>query len=499
MATALDTYQPFDAGAGANVVEANWGDMALYWRSTGVIPGVTNEFEVFADASGMQVKVKTGEAWIQGFWGESTSQKTLAIAVADGSNDRIDRVVLQLDFTNNIINLDVLTGTPAGSPAVPSLTQSSAKWEISLAQVLVAQSVGTINNTDVTQAGERGFSYPYSPDTQPGNNLVVNPGMRFAQEATTIDAGTTPVNNDDTYVLDTYILLSDGNDIVDVTQQSDGDDTHPYYMRLDVETANKKFGIMHPIENKDTSPVFNKSLSLSFRAKTTASKVIDNIRAAIIAWDSTADTITSDVVAAWNASGSDPTLATNWTYENTPANLALREHWEDFRINGVSFNTASSTNLGLFIWVDDDDASVADFLEIQEIKLEVGAHPTPFIYLSVDRDLKQTQRYIQKTYNIDDDPGTVTNDGQIAVNATAVANADNDVSLSWSYPSTMRDEPTITVYSPATGASGKVAMPAGDVNSSTQIGDSSVVVGGTNGAATTGRQMRFHAVADARL
>lgn len=157
MATALDVYMPFSAGDGANVTEAMWAQMAEFWRMTGVISQASNEFEVYGDSSGMQVKVKTGKCWIKGHYGSLTSEETLAIAAADPTNGRIDRVVLQLDWTNNVINLDVLTGTAAASPSAPTLTQSSSKWEISLAQVAVAAAASTIAAGNVTD--ERLFSY----------------------------------------------------------------------------------------------------------------------------------------------------------------------------------------------------------------------------------------------------------------------------------------------------------------------------------------------------
>lgn len=168
MATALDTYAPFDAGAGSNVTEDTWRQFMQYMtgRSTaamnGVLRGVANQFEVYGDSTGMQIKVKTGECWIKGHWGKSTSEKTLAIAAADPTNARKDRVVLRADFVNNRVELDVKTGTPAGSPTAPILNQVSTQWEISLAIVdvpaldnsIAANQVGDarhfVDNIDVT-------------------------------------------------------------------------------------------------------------------------------------------------------------------------------------------------------------------------------------------------------------------------------------------------------------------------------------------------------------
>lgn len=150
MTTTLDTYAPFDAGPGANISEDTWRKFMRHVLADGVLATVTNEFEVFADSTGMQVKVKSGECWIRGHWGESTAQKTLAIATAHATLGRKDRVILRCDFVNNRIELDVLTGTASGSPVLPTLTQNTTKWEIGIGQVTVDAAVSTIAAAKIT-------------------------------------------------------------------------------------------------------------------------------------------------------------------------------------------------------------------------------------------------------------------------------------------------------------------------------------------------------------
>jgi hypothetical protein len=144
------TYFPFDSGSGANVTEAQWSLMAKNWLNTGAIKGVLNELSVYADSTGMQVKVKSGQAWMQGHFFQSDTEETLAISNADVTNSRIDRVIVRLDWTANTIQLAVLSGIPAASPSAPSLTQNSSRWEISLAQIYVGVNVSTIVVDNVT-------------------------------------------------------------------------------------------------------------------------------------------------------------------------------------------------------------------------------------------------------------------------------------------------------------------------------------------------------------
>lgn len=150
MATTLDQYMPYDSGPGANVTEDGWRKFMKHLRGDGVIRGFLDEFVVFGDSTGRQVKVKAGECWIQGNWGQLASQKTLSIAANSSGNPRIDRVILRNDFSNNRIEVDVLTGTPAGTPVAPAVTQNTTKWEISLALVAVANGAATITAGNVT-------------------------------------------------------------------------------------------------------------------------------------------------------------------------------------------------------------------------------------------------------------------------------------------------------------------------------------------------------------
>lgn len=147
MPTSLETYAPFDAGAGASVTEATWRKFMRHMlgSASGIIRGFSNEFNVIADGSGMNVKVDTGECWIRGHYGESTTLKTFSLAAAHATLGRQDRVVLRADFTNNRVEIDVLTGTAAASPVAPAVTQSTTIWETSLFIVIVAAAATSIS------------------------------------------------------------------------------------------------------------------------------------------------------------------------------------------------------------------------------------------------------------------------------------------------------------------------------------------------------------------
>jgi hypothetical protein len=221
-----------------------------------------------------------------------------------------------------------------------------------------------------------------------GRNRLINGDFRVAQRGTSFVAG---ANNDDTYNLDRWTLLSDGNDIVDVTQANVAPTAGLFSIGLDVETVNKKFGIIQIIEQRNIVGMFNQPVTLSFSARTSGSS-IGNMKAVILSWNSTADTVTSDVVSSWNADGVTPTFATNWTAENTPQNLAPSNTWTRYSIT-ATLDTASTNNVAVFIWCDDMTTTLGDFLYITDVQLEVGSLATPFERKTMSEVLSECQRY----------------------------------------------------------------------------------------------------------
>lgn len=117
----------------------------------GVIQNRGNELEPYGDGTGMNVKVKDGQALIRGHYYDNTGTETLTISAADPTNPRIDSVILRLDPTANTIVLAILTGTPAASPSAPALTQTDAAiYEVRLANIAVAAGAVVISAGNVT-------------------------------------------------------------------------------------------------------------------------------------------------------------------------------------------------------------------------------------------------------------------------------------------------------------------------------------------------------------
>lgn len=224
-------------------------------------------------------------------------------------------------------------------------------------------------------------------------NRIINGGMDIAQRGTSFTS-TSSANNDDTYVLDRFYILSDGNDIIDVTQTTTVPTGAKYSIGLDVETVNKKFGIAQIIENANCFDAIGGNVTVSFQAKVSATTNLDNIKCAIVAWSGTADTVTSDIISAWNVEGTNPTLIANATYENTPANLNVTTSFATYTVT-ANVDTASTSNIILFIWSDVTTTSLGEFLYITDVQLEKGSTATSFDYRPYGTELALCQRYCQ--------------------------------------------------------------------------------------------------------
>jgi hypothetical protein len=119
----------------------------------GVKTGALNELEVFADSTGMQVKVRSGQAMVRGHYYQSTAQETLTVTAADLTNPRIDTVIIELDPSANSIVLKVIAGSPAAVPSPEPLVQSDAGvYQFKLAEVLIDAAATTIAAGKVTDS-----------------------------------------------------------------------------------------------------------------------------------------------------------------------------------------------------------------------------------------------------------------------------------------------------------------------------------------------------------
>jgi hypothetical protein len=250
--------------------------------------------------------------------------------------------------------------------------------------------VNTIVDANSGNTAQINGTTPTGPSLQGFRNRLFNGSYAVAQRGTTFASGS---NDDDTYNLDRWYVLSDGNDAVDITQNTAAaPPEQKFCIALDVETVNKKFGIAQIIENINCADLQGQTVTVSFQAKVSATTKLDNVKCAIVAWSGTADAVTSDIISAWGAEGTNPTLIANATYENTPANLNVTTAWATYTVS-APIDTASTNNVIVFIWSDVTDTTAGDFLYLAGVQLEAGSVATPFERRPYGTELQLCQRY----------------------------------------------------------------------------------------------------------
>ena len=244
------------------------------------------------------------------------------------------------------------------------------------------------------------------------HNYILNPEFNVAQRGKVINA-TTPfsgANNDASYTLDKWILLSDGNDIVDIAQTDSNVPTGSQNaIELEVETANKKFGIVQFLENVNCESILGQEVTLSFQAQATAN--LDDVRAAIIAWDGTEDAPTKDIINSWETEGSNPTLVSNFTFENTPADLNVTTSFAKYSIT-ATIDTSGAKNVAVFIWSNVTGTTAGtDKLQISQVQLEKGSSASAFSFTDFSDQFLKCARYFRGWLETSDD----------SANASAIA------------------------------------------------------------------------------
>jgi microcystin-dependent protein len=152
---AVDNYFPFTTGLGAAATVARWRLMARNWvvGGSGVLANYLNQ--CFPSIAGSTVTIGTGAVWVDGFYGEIDTPKTLTIS-GNGM------VVARMDPTAQIVEMVFVA-----NQTVPTQNLTGI-YEVGIAQI----SGGTL--TDLR------------PLLQPTINLALPTGM------ITPFAGTTP-------------------------------------------------------------------------------------------------------------------------------------------------------------------------------------------------------------------------------------------------------------------------------------------------------------------
>ena len=135
----------------------------LHGRTSGVF-GAGNNAAVapLTDAS-MAVSVSDGKGWITNsegdgvvWWNDNEKENgtklQLTVSAADGTLNRIDRVIVEWTTTNYVAypEIKILKGTASSTASAPALTNTSIKRQISLARISIPAGTTKITSSLIT-------------------------------------------------------------------------------------------------------------------------------------------------------------------------------------------------------------------------------------------------------------------------------------------------------------------------------------------------------------
>ena len=210
----------------------------------------------------ISVKMETDNEKILVVFNNTSGAQTLTVKTNTGTGILVpqgDKMLLVSDGTNMIEGITSMsaprvTTIELGAATDTTLSRASA-GDVDVEGNIIYRAGGT--DVPVTDGGTGGSTVATAKtnlelDGYYAHNFIINGDFSVAQRGTSFTAATTPANDDDEYLLDRWLVLSDGDDIVDVTQGTDGSVGNGTYLQADVETAQKKFGFFTVLENKDT-------------------------------------------------------------------------------------------------------------------------------------------------------------------------------------------------------------------------------------------------------
>ncbi|MBS4171948.1 hypothetical protein [Bacillus sp. FJAT-49736] len=147
----MEFYSFFNSVGGDRKYKADdWARYFSKFITNGVFPNIASNLQVIADGTNMTIKLKPGAAWINGYMYENTSDLVLPIDVADGLLNRIDRVVIQLSYSERLIRAVVKKGAFLSSPVAPTLQRDADMFELGIADIYVGKGITSVTQSIIT-------------------------------------------------------------------------------------------------------------------------------------------------------------------------------------------------------------------------------------------------------------------------------------------------------------------------------------------------------------
>lgn len=141
---------PFNSVNGDRRYKAeDWRENFATLIGNGVFPNPSTNLQVISN-NNMTIYVTEGKGWINGALYYNTDNLVLSIDPADGTLNRIDRVVMRFDTVERNITCKVKKGTFASNPVVPGLQRDADAYELCIAEIRIDKGITSILQSKIT-------------------------------------------------------------------------------------------------------------------------------------------------------------------------------------------------------------------------------------------------------------------------------------------------------------------------------------------------------------
>jgi len=303
----------------------------------------------------------------------------------------------------------------------------------------------------------------------PDINLFINGGMQVAQRNTSQAASSGTSGN---WIVDRWEFAESGAAVVTISQEVDAPtfaesgSQELYSGKIDVTTVDDSLGdtdyncVLYQFEGQDILPYVGIPLTISFWLKATKTgtqtfglKIPDgpygytweDTITTTDTWEFFKHTFTIPAAYADPADIADDSTVGLRFYTalglGADYQLDTTETWSD--ATGASFMGTSNQ-------INHMDSTDNNF-QLTNLKLQPGTIATPYVRRKFSDELALCQRYYEKSYAVDEDPGTITNEGR-HIEYTTRNGSGNAAGYPWIVPK--RTIPTVVIYNPISGAAG---------------------------------------------
>jgi len=323
----------------------------------------------------------------------------------------------------------------------------------------------------------------FGSSERPGKNKLINGNFDFWQRSSSLAIAGSE------YVSDRWLSLAGdigGSATISrqlfAVGQSDVPNNPKYFMRhVETGIVGGVVGFEQRIENVGT--LNNQSIAVSFWAKVGSGSM--DVTPKLVQNFGTTGSPSSDVVTSGTA------ISVNTLWNKYTAIFAVPS------ISGKILGSDGNDFLSLQLLAP---VSTIFTLDVSQVQLEKGLIATEYDNRPLGYELSLCQRYYEKSYNVDVNPGTITGNGMVA-NITILVG--NDFIVNTPFKNHKRSNPSVSIFNHVTGTINSFRNITDSVNytvsSVNDIGEGGFSSLTASSGISTNRRCGYHFVADAEL